>query len=79
MAFPFIVSSECTVILDKPPCCLEFYPDDPRYFVVGTYNLVDGKEENSEPVAPSTETARSSVPQQRDGGVLLCKLDEGRM
>ena len=28
-----------TVILEKPPSCLQFSAVDPTYFVVGTYHL----------------------------------------
>lgn len=35
--------------LELPPCCIEFWPLNPQFAVVGTYNLekvvADGKEE----------------------------------
>jgi len=66
------ISSAQTLFLEKPPCCLEFCPNSPNHFIVGTYNLV--RSEDS--VEPDTE-ARDE--QQRDGSLLLYQLQDGQM
>ncbi|KAL2008928.1 hypothetical protein VTN00DRAFT_7122 [Thermoascus crustaceus] len=55
--------SERTVFLDQPPSCLEFCPEDPDYFVVGTYLLSETKNEDGETV------------QKKTGSLQLWKLD----
>jgi len=64
--------SEQTLFLDKPPCCLEFCPSNPKYFVVGTYNLNDGEEAAELPDDSKRE-------QKRDGSLLLYTLVDGKM
>jgi hypothetical protein len=54
--------SATTVFLDQPPSCLEFCPDIPNHFVVGTYLLSETKSE-------------SEIQQTKTGSVQLWKLD----
>ncbi|CAI7677995.1 unnamed protein product [Penicillium pancosmium] len=54
--------SATTVFLDQPPSCLEFCPDFPNHFVVGTYLLSESKSE-------------SEIQQTKTGSVQLWKLD----
>ncbi|KAF3390553.1 Diphthine methyltransferase [Penicillium rolfsii] len=52
-----------TIFLDQPPSCLEFCPDSPDHFVVGTYLLSETKNEADE------------VQQTKTGSVQLWRLD----
>lgn len=65
MSEPTIQSPQpqTTVFLDQPPSCLEFCPEDPDYFVVGTYLLSETKDEDGETV------------QKKTGSLQLWKLD----
>lgn len=55
--------SATTVFLDQPPSCLEFCPEIPDHFVVGTYLLSETKNEDD------------TVEQTKTGSVQLWKLD----
>lgn len=52
-----------TVFLDQPPSCLEFCPEIPDHFIVGTYLLSETKSEDGE------------IQQAKTGSVQLWKLD----
>jgi len=72
-----------TLFLEKPPCCIEFSPLARDYFIVGTYNLVgdakaatDDAEAGSE-ATDEAETMRQA--QQRDGSLILCRIDGDEM
>ncbi|CAG7961298.1 unnamed protein product [Penicillium nalgiovense] len=52
-----------TVFLDQPPSCLEFCPEAPDHFIVGTYLLSENKTEDGE------------VEQSKTGSLQLWKLD----
>jgi diphthamide biosynthesis protein 7 len=54
--------STTTVFLDQPPSCLEFCPEIPDHFVVGTYLLSETKSEGE-------------IQQTKTGSVQLWKLD----
>lgn len=54
--------SATTVFLDQPPSCLEFCPELPNHFVVGTYLLSEIKSEDG-------------IQQTKTGSVQLWKLD----
>ncbi|KAH8693966.1 hypothetical protein BGW36DRAFT_300403 [Talaromyces proteolyticus] len=60
------ISSITTKFLDQPPSCLEFCPDDPDYFMIGTYLLEEDKE-------GINETA--TVKQTKTGSLQLWHLD----
>lgn len=55
--------SATTIFLDQPPSCLEFCPEIPDHFVVGTYLLSEKKNEDGE------------IQQTKTGSVQLWKLD----
>ncbi|KAJ5555176.1 hypothetical protein N7461_003646 [Penicillium sp. DV-2018c] len=55
--------SATTVFLDQPPSCLEFCPEAPDYFIVGTYLLSETKNEDGE------------IQQSKTGSLQLWKID----
>ncbi|KAJ5594178.1 uncharacterized protein N7459_000386 [Penicillium hispanicum] len=55
--------SATTIFLDQPPSCLEFCPEIPDHFVVGTYLLSETKNENGD------------IQQSKTGSLQLWKLD----
>lgn len=55
--------SATTVFLDQPPSCLEFCPEAPDHFIVGTYLLSENKTEDGE------------IEQSKTGSLQLWKLD----
>lgn len=55
--------SVITVFLDQPPSCLEFCPEVPDHFVVGTYLLSETENEDGE------------IQQSKTGSLQLWKLD----
>ncbi|KAJ5520204.1 hypothetical protein N7463_000657 [Penicillium fimorum] len=55
--------SATTVFLDQPPSCLEFCPETPDHFIVGTYLLSENKTEDGE------------IEQSKTGSLQLWKLD----
>ncbi|KAF2806455.1 uncharacterized protein BDZ99DRAFT_449205 [Mytilinidion resinicola] len=59
------IASIDSLVLDLPPSCVEFWPHDPEYAVVGTYNL-----EGSNPSEEQTESV-SEKPQSRNGSLIL--------
>lgn len=75
------IKSTHTLILAKPPCCLEFAPLASEYFVVGTYNLVkdDGHRDITEDVIDGKEKDVEAKKQTRDGSLILCKVVEDGM
>jgi len=60
-----------TITLDLPPSCVEFCPNDPRYAIVGTYNL-----EKEEEGGPPTEEDGKQKSQQRNGSLILIKVKD---
>jgi len=72
-----------TLFLEKPPCCIEFSPLARDYFIVGTYNLVDDVKqaiddaEAGSGAKDEAETTRQA--QQRDGSLILCRIDGDEM
>ena len=64
-----------SVTLSQPPCCIEFWPADTNYLVVGTYLL-----QKDEPVPDAAATSSSTPrPQYREGSLVLLKLDKGKL
>lgn len=55
--------SATTIYLDQPPSCLEFCPEIPNYFVVGTYLLSE------------TRNGVGEIHQTKTGSVQLWNLD----
>jgi len=75
------IRSTHTLILEKPPCCLEFAPQASNYFVVGTYNLVkeEEHEEIVEDVIDCEGKDQEPRKQIRDGSLILCKVVKDEM
>jgi len=61
-----------SLTLDLPPSCIEFWPLDPQYAVIGTYNL-----EKTEEVIEDSEFSKSEgtkKAQQRNGSLILLRV-----
>lgn len=56
--------SSTTIFLDQPPSCLQFCPQEPNYFIVGTYFLSETKDEEGNVTA-----------QKKTGGLQLWRLN----
>lgn len=69
-----IAPKQC-VILDLPPSCIEFCPSHPAYFVVGTYNLIKDDDPTTE--AGRTDPTAPQKPQNRDGSLMVFRLEDG--
>ncbi|KAL0939458.1 WD-40 repeat-containing protein [Colletotrichum truncatum] len=67
------VTSVESLILDLPPSCIEFCVSHPKYFVVGTYNLV--KEEQTATAPDETSSSTGKRPQNRNGSLLVFRVD----
>lgn len=63
------IKSTRSLTLDTPPSCIEFVPNYPDLFVVGTYYL-EKKDGGESEVTESPD----GQPQQRTGSLLLFKL-----
>ena len=59
--------------LDLPPSCIEFFPLNPEYAVIGTYNLEKPEEEESAGSAPHDGKV-SKKNQQRNGSLILVRI-----
>lgn len=59
-----------SLVLDKPPSCLEFSQRWPDYLVIGTYKLRESQELSDKVI----EDVPSTHMQKRDGSVILLKL-----
>ena len=60
-----------TVKIGQPPSCIEWFRDDSRYFVIGTYKLLQpDAEEKGDGVLSDPNKA-----QRRIGSIILCRLD----
>lgn len=76
------VTPLCRDRVPLPPSCLEFVPNHPDYFVVGTYTLAEQQEENgSAPARTEDEDqdgedqdTQNAIPQSRSGSLILYKL-----
>ncbi|KAL1633500.1 hypothetical protein SLS56_002885 [Neofusicoccum ribis] len=64
------IKSIRTLTLDIPPSCIEFVPNHPDLFVVGTYFLEKKDGDEGDAAEPP-----SDQPQQRTGSLLLFRLD----
>jgi diphthamide biosynthesis protein 7 len=67
--------SEASIILDLPPACLEFSPENPSWAVIGTYTLDSADDANNNDSSSSKETATSQPqPQSRSGSLILLSI-----
>jgi len=60
--------------LDLPPSCIEFFPLNPQYAIIGTYNLEKSDEKESAGSAPHDGKV-SAKNQQRNGSLILVRVD----
>jgi len=60
--------------LDLPPSCIEFFPLNPQYAVIGTYHLEKPDEKESAGSAPHDGSAKSSQRQRRNGSLVLVRV-----
>ncbi|KAI8932076.1 hypothetical protein NX059_010963 [Plenodomus lindquistii] len=60
--------------LDLPPSCIEFFPLNPQYAVIGTYNLERQDEAESAGSAPHDGHVRGVKSQQRNGSLVLVRV-----
>jgi diphthamide biosynthesis protein 7 len=58
--------------LDLPPSCIEFFPLKPEFAVIGTYNLEKQPSEESAESSPNQEPSKT---QQRNGSLVLVRID----
>ncbi|OKL56853.1 hypothetical protein UA08_08003 [Talaromyces atroroseus] len=71
---PQSISSLITEFLDQPPSCLEFCPQDPDYFVIGTYLLHEEKPEQQQS-GRENASSTSTVKQTKTGTLQLWHLN----
>lgn len=64
------ITSIKSLILDLPPSCIEFWPVDSQYVVVGTYNLEKAAAEET----VESEETRTKNSQQRNGSLILIQV-----
>jgi len=79
------IPSVYSTVLELPPSCIEFWPMNPDYFVVGTYHLekIAAKSDdariqlsNSDTnVNDTTEGDNEATQQNRDGSIMLFRLN----
>lgn len=70
------INSIQSLILDLPPSCIEFCPEAPDYFVVGTYFL-EKKEQDESAAAELDDGEDDDTPkkaQKRSGSLILFQL-----
>ena len=60
--------------LHLPPSCIEFFPLNPQYAVIGTYNLENPDDKEAAGSAPHDGKV-SAKNQQRNGSLILVKID----
>lgn len=74
------IKSLHSLILDLPPSCIEFWPVDDQYAVIGTYNLEKGNTEvqngDNDPDGEGNEQNFTSEKQkqERNGSLILIKV-----
>jgi diphthine methyl ester acylhydrolase len=79
-----------SVNLEFPPCCIEFWPADSSYFVIGTYLLqqdndrddldsMRGQADDERDELEGSKDGSARRQQNRDGSLVLMKLDKGKM
>jgi diphthine methyl ester acylhydrolase len=66
-----------SLILDLPPCCIELWPFDPQYAVVGTYNLENkASEEDNYDTTDEQNSSGKTLSQERNGSLILLHVDD---
>ena len=80
------ISSIYSTVLELPPSCIELWPVDSNYFVVGTYRLenVTRKLDDGHLQTPESDTTvndtkegnTDAMHQNRDGSIILFRLSD---
>lgn len=79
------ITSLHSLILELPPSCIEFWPLDDQYAVIGTYNLEKGNAEGQEAGNDQNndEEAQNRTiekkKQERNGSLILIKIAGDKM
>lgn len=73
------IKSFITETLDLPPSCIEFSQVAPEYFVVGTYNLEKDEEGAKEGDDEGSEKVKEKKKQERNGSLILYKLENDEL
>jgi diphthamide biosynthesis protein 7 len=75
------ITSIDSQILDLPPSCTEFSPNHPQYLVIGTYYLEkqEATGDRSEELGNEEAVAEASAVQQRNGSVILFRLENDKL
>lgn len=73
------IKSFITETLDLPPSCIEFSQVAPEYFVVGTYNLEKDEEGAKERDDEGLEKVKEKKKQERNGSLILYKLENDEL
>ncbi|KAF2851569.1 WD-40 repeat-containing protein-like protein [Plenodomus tracheiphilus IPT5] len=60
--------------LDLPPSCIEFFPLNPQYAVIGTYNLEKQEEAESAGSGPHDGHVKNVKGQKRNGSLVLVRV-----
>jgi diphthamide biosynthesis protein 7 len=70
------IDSLKSITLDLPPSCVEFWPLNPQYAIVGTYHLDRSKEDqnNAEPETEENEGSYQKKNQERNGSLIIIKV-----
>jgi diphthamide biosynthesis protein 7 len=63
-----------SLVLDLPPSCIEFWPSNPQYAVVGTYNLEKGADQEKDDAPAESEETLAKRSQQRNGSLILFQV-----
>lgn len=72
------VKSLLALTLDLPPSCIEFWPRDSQYAVVGTYNLEKEDGQGSGLSDPAQHEGQKKD-QQRNGSLILVRVEGDHM
>lgn len=73
------IKSFITEKLDLPPSCIEFSQVAPEYFVVGTYNLEKDEKGGEEGDDERLEKVKEKKKQERNGSLILYKLENDEL
>lgn len=65
------IDSLLTLTLDLPPSCIEFWPRDSQFAVVGTYNL---EKEDGQGLSDPAQHEGQKKSQQRNGSLILVRI-----
>lgn len=78
-----LISSKERLKLDLPPSCMQFCPQDPAFFVVGTYNLQKEQgfsgQDSKAIEQPDDEQPVQKKTQNRNGSLIVFALNGDKM